>query len=56
MTENGQFQLDEAKLENILLQESTRNTPVVVISIAGDFRKGKLTYFIKNFNLFVVFL
>uniref|UniRef100_A0A673YN61 Atlastin GTPase 2 n=1 Tax=Salmo trutta TaxID=8032 RepID=A0A673YN61_SALTR len=35
------FELDEAALERILLQEHVRNLNVVVVSVAGAFRKGK---------------
>ncbi|KAL0180498.1 hypothetical protein M9458_022904, partial [Cirrhinus mrigala] len=39
--ENHQFSLDEAALERILLQEHVRDLNVVVVSVAGAFRKGK---------------
>ncbi|KAJ8002153.1 hypothetical protein DPEC_G00176870 [Dallia pectoralis] len=35
------FELDEAALERILLQEHIRDLNVVVVSVAGAFRKGK---------------
>jgi atlastin len=35
------FALDEAALERILLQEHVRDLNVVVVSVAGAFRKGK---------------
>ncbi|XP_043913612.1 atlastin-2 isoform X3 [Protopterus annectens] len=35
------FELDEAALESILLQEHIRDLSVVVVSVAGAFRKGK---------------
>uniref|UniRef100_A0A6Q2YIW0 GB1/RHD3-type G domain-containing protein n=1 Tax=Esox lucius TaxID=8010 RepID=A0A6Q2YIW0_ESOLU len=35
------FELDEAALERILLQEHVRDLNVVVVSVAGAFRKGK---------------
>ncbi|XP_069788000.1 atlastin-2 isoform X2 [Narcine bancroftii] len=35
------FDLDEASLERILLQEHIRDLNVVVVSVAGAFRKGK---------------
>ena len=40
VTEDRKFELDEKALGNILLRDSIRDTPVVVVSIAGDFRKG----------------
>lgn len=36
-----QFSLDEQALERILLQEHVRDLNVVVVSVAGAFRKGK---------------
>lgn len=36
-----QFSLDEQALEHILLQEHIRDLNVVVVSVAGAFRKGK---------------
>ena len=35
------FELDEVALEHILLQEHVRDLNVVVVSVAGAFRKGK---------------
>ncbi|KAJ8361441.1 hypothetical protein SKAU_G00179660 [Synaphobranchus kaupii] len=35
------FELDEAALERVLLQEHIRDLSVVVLSVAGAFRKGK---------------
>ncbi|ELK36094.1 Atlastin-2 [Myotis davidii] len=35
------FELDEAALEQILLQEHIRDLNIVVVSVAGAFRKGK---------------
>ena len=35
------FELDEVALERILLQEHVRDLNVVVVSVAGAFRKGK---------------
>lgn len=35
------FELDEDALERILLQEHVRDLHVVVVSVAGAFRKGK---------------
>jgi hypothetical protein len=42
LTEDRRFELDIEELNNILLCDYTRNIPVVVVSIAGDFRKGIL--------------
>ncbi|XP_016312445.1 atlastin-2-like [Sinocyclocheilus anshuiensis] len=39
--EHHQFSLDEEALEQILLQERVRDLHVVVVSVAGAFRKGK---------------
>uniref|UniRef100_A0A673IFD5 Atlastin-2-like n=1 Tax=Sinocyclocheilus rhinocerous TaxID=307959 RepID=A0A673IFD5_9TELE len=39
--EHHQFSLDEEALEQILLQERVRDLRVVVVSVAGAFRKGK---------------
>ncbi|KAH9418939.1 atlastin GTPase [Dermatophagoides pteronyssinus] len=41
VTDNRKFELDVDALESILLRESIRDKPVAVVSIAGDFRKGK---------------
>lgn len=35
------FELDEKALSGVLLQESIRDMDVVVVSVAGAFRKGK---------------
>ena len=40
VTDGRKFELDVEALGNILLRDSIRDTPVVVVSIAGDFRKG----------------
>lgn len=42
VTDERKFELDIEALGNILLRDSIRDTPVVVVSIAGDFRKGNL--------------
>ena len=39
--EEHSFELDEAALENILLQDHVKDLNVVVVSVAGAFRKGK---------------
>ena len=44
-TENGEFELNDEALSKILLQESIFDTPTVVVSIAGDFRKGEFLTF-----------
>ena len=41
VTEDRKFELDVDALGDILLRDVIRDTPVVVVSIAGDFRKGK---------------
>lgn len=35
------FELDESALERILLQEHIKDLNIVVVSVAGAFRKGK---------------
>lgn len=47
--ETRTFELDLDALEGILLQDKVRDKPVAVVSIAGDFRKGKS--FLLNFFL-----
>ena len=47
---NGKFKLDEDAFEEILRKNDAADLPVVVISIAGSFRKGKsflLNFFIR---------
>ena len=44
VTDERKFELDVEALGNILLRDSIRDTPVVVVSIAGDFRKGMAIY------------
>ncbi|XP_051531575.1 atlastin-2-like isoform X2 [Myxocyprinus asiaticus] len=39
--DNHEFNLDEDALERILLQDHVRDLSVVVVSVAGAFRKGK---------------
>uniref|UniRef100_A0A1E1X6M8 Putative guanylate-binding protein n=1 Tax=Amblyomma aureolatum TaxID=187763 RepID=A0A1E1X6M8_9ACAR len=48
--DNGSFHLDSKALERILLADHVRDKPVVVVSMAGAFRKGKsflLNFFIR---------
>lgn len=47
--ETKEFELNEDGLVSILNHEKAKDKPVVVISIAGDFRKGKS--FMLNFFL-----
>ena len=47
------FELDVESLENILLSDEVRDKKVVVLSVAGAFRKGKsflLDFFIRYLN------
>lgn len=39
--DDHKFELDAAALEKILMQEHVRDLNVVVLSVAGAFRKGK---------------
>lgn len=39
--DNHKFELDAVALEKILMQEHVRDLNVVVLSVAGAFRKGK---------------
>ena len=44
------FELDEEALESVLLQPDIKNKKVVVVCVAGAFRKGKsflLNFFIR---------
>lgn len=48
--ENHQFILDEGALEKILLKDEIKDRNVVVVSVAGAFRKGKsflLDFFLR---------
>ena len=48
------FDLDEEKLEDILLQPEIQDKCVVVVSVAGAFRKGKsflLDFFLRYLNV-----
>jgi len=60
VSEERKFELDFDALSSILLRDSIRDTPVVVVSIAGDFRKGfllisSLILFYLLFSLFIGF-
>ena len=47
------FELDEDALANILLQDEVKDRSVVVVSVAGAFRKGKsflLDFFLRYMN------
>ena len=47
------FELDIDSLENILLSDEVKDKKVVVVSVAGAFRKGKsflLDFFIRYLN------
>ncbi|KAK2582908.1 hypothetical protein KPH14_008975 [Odynerus spinipes] len=47
------FELDEEALSEILLQDDTKDRSVVVVSVAGAFRKGKsflLDFFLRYMN------
>lgn len=49
----NQFELAHAELSAILLQEDVKDREIVVVSIAGAFRKGKsflLNFFLKYLN------
>ncbi|KAH6923438.1 hypothetical protein HPB50_001077 [Hyalomma asiaticum] len=47
--EDGSLELDEDRLRGILLRDHVKEKPVVVVSIAGAYRKGKS--FLLNFFL-----
>lgn len=42
MTNDKRFELDIEALESILLKDSIKDIPVIVVSVAGDFRKGMI--------------
>ena len=53
VSEDHLFKLDEEALKQILLSDEVANRPVVVISVAGAFRKGKsflLDFFLRYLN------
>ena len=52
-TDEHTFELDEDALNQILLSRAVRNKKVVVLSVAGAFRKGKsflLDFFLRYLN------
>ncbi|KAL4612860.1 atlastin-2-like isoform X3 [Arapaima gigas] len=51
--EEHRFELDEGALESVLMQEHVRDLDVVVVSVAGAFRKGKS--FLLDFMLRYVY-
>jgi atlastin len=56
-TDEHAFQLDEEKLEEILLSPNVRDKKVVIVSVAGAFRKGKsflLDFFLRYLNAQVI--
>lgn len=51
--EDHSFDLDMEALKEVLLSEEVKNRKVVVVSVAGAFRKGKsflLDYFLRYLN------
>lgn len=55
------MKLNEKNLEKVLLQTHIKDTPIVVVSVAGALRKGKsfllgffLKYFEKQVRLFII--
>lgn len=55
--DNHTFELEENALEGILLDPRARDTTVVVVSVAGAFRKGKsflLDFFLRYLNSYNV--
>ena len=56
-TEDHLFSLNEEALEEILLNPDVRDKHVVVVSVAGAFRKGKsflLDFFLRYLNAQVI--
>lgn len=52
-TDDHSFELDEAALQDILLRPEVKDKKVVVVSVAGAFRKGKsflLDFFLRYMN------
>lgn len=57
----NKMKLNEKNLEKVLLQTHIKDTPIVVVSVAGALRKGKsfllgffLKYFDKQVSLFII--
>ena len=57
----NKMKLNEKNLEKVLLQTHIKDTPIVVVSVAGALRKGKsfllgffLKYFEKQVRLFII--
>ena len=53
MLEDHSFELDMEALKEVLLSDEVQNRKVVVVSVAGAFRKGKsflLDYFLRFLN------
>lgn len=52
-TDDHTFELDEERLEGVLLRPDVRDKKVAVVSVAGAFRKGKsflLDFFLRYLN------
>lgn len=59
VTKDHKFELDEDALERILLQDHVKDHHVVIVSVAGAFRKGKsflLDFFLRYMKAQVVFV
>lgn len=57
--EDHSFDLDMEALREVLLSDEVKDRKVVVVSVAGAFRKGKsflLDYFLRYLNNEVVYL
>lgn len=57
--EQHKFYLSEKELEEVLLSEEIRSRDVVIVSVAGAFRKGKsflLDFFLRYLYAKVLFL
>lgn len=58
VTKDHQFELDEEALESILMQDHIKDHNVVIVSVAGAFRKGKsflLDFFLRYMKSQVCF-